>query len=70
MPKRRRIDAPLLEPLNDGPTRAAVLAERAFLRGLGGGCLVPIGAARGVVEGDVLHLRGSVPSPWRTAASR
>jgi hydroxymethylbilane synthase len=49
----------LLGPLNDAATRAAVLAERAFLRGLGGGCLVPIGAL-GVVEGDVLHLCGCV----------
>ena len=36
----------LLGPLNDGPTRQAVLAERALLRGLGGGCLVPIGRER------------------------
>ncbi len=49
----------LLASLNHEPTRAAVLAERAFLRGLGGGCLVPIGAP-GVVEGLMLHLRGSV----------
>jgi hydroxymethylbilane synthase len=52
----------LLEGLNDPATRAAVLAERAFLRGLGGGCLVPIGAL-GVVEDDTLHLRGCVLSP-------
>jgi hydroxymethylbilane synthase len=51
----------LLAPLNDEPTRSAVLAERAFLRGLGGGCLVPIGAL-GVVNGDTIHLRGCVLS--------
>ena len=52
----------VLGPLNDGPTRAAVLAERALLRGLGGGCLVPI-RARGVVEGDRLTLRAAVLAP-------
>jgi hydroxymethylbilane synthase len=52
----------LLAPLNDFPTRQAVLAERALLRGLGGGCLVPIGAA-GVVRDDRLSLRGAVLSP-------
>jgi hydroxymethylbilane synthase len=49
----------LLAPLNDAATRAAVLAERALLRGLGGGCQVPIGAATGV-EGERLTLRGVV----------
>jgi hydroxymethylbilane synthase len=49
----------LLEKLDDPATRSAVLAERACLRGLGGGCLVPIGAL-GVVEGQGLHLRACV----------
>ena len=52
----------VLGPLNDGPTRQAVLAERALLRGLGGGCLVPIGA-RAVVEADRLTLRAAVLAP-------
>jgi hydroxymethylbilane synthase len=52
----------LLHPLNDVPTRQAILAERALLRGLGGGCLVPIGALA-TVEGEQLHLRGAVLSP-------
>jgi hydroxymethylbilane synthase len=52
----------LLEPLNDVPTRQAVLAERAVLRGLGGGCLVPIGAA-GRVAGTQLSLRAVVLPP-------
>jgi hydroxymethylbilane synthase len=51
----------LLDPLNHASTRAAVLAERAFLRGLGGGCLVPIGAL-GEVADEMLHLRGAVLS--------
>ena len=62
----------LLEQLNHLPTRQAVLAERALLRGLGGGCLVPMGAiAR--VEGSELLLRGAVLSPdgrQRIAAQR
>jgi hydroxymethylbilane synthase len=52
----------LLDPLNHAPTQQAVLAERALLRGLGGGCLVPIGA-NSRVEGKTLMLRGSVLSP-------
>ena len=52
----------LMGPLNDGPTRQAVLAERALLRGLGGGCLVPIGA-RGVAEADRLKLQAAVLAP-------
>lgn len=41
----------LLEALNHWPTRNAVEAERAVLRGLGGGCAVPI-AAFGQVDGN------------------
>jgi hydroxymethylbilane synthase len=52
----------LLDQLNHVPTRQAVLAERALLRGLGGGCLVPIGASARV-EGESLRLRGAVLSP-------
>jgi hydroxymethylbilane synthase len=52
----------LLETLNDPATRWAVLAERAMLRGLGGGCQVPIGAATSVA-GGVLTLRGVVLPP-------
>jgi hydroxymethylbilane synthase len=51
----------LLEPLNDLPTRQAVLAERALLRGLGGGCLVPVGAHTTVSDGRLL-LRAAVLS--------
>lgn len=46
----------LLEPLNDPATQAAVTAERAFLRALGGGCRVPIAAYAHVEDGRlVLH---------------
>ena len=49
----------ILKQLNDPPTFAAVLAERALLRGLGGGCQVPIGALS-AIAGDQLSLRGVV----------
>jgi hydroxymethylbilane synthase len=52
----------LLDPLNDAPTRQAVMAERALLHGLGGGCLVPLGASAHV-DGEQLTLRGAVLSP-------
>ncbi|MDX1764143.1 MAG: hydroxymethylbilane synthase, partial [bacterium] len=38
-----------------------VIAERALLKKLEGGCQVPI-AAYGVIEGDEIHLRGLVGS--------
>ena len=48
--------------LEHGLTRIACLAERAFLRGLGGGCQLPI-AAHAVLEGDLLVLDGLVANP-------
>ena len=53
---------PLLAPLEHGPTRQRVLAERAMNRALQGGCQVPIGAYA-ELEGDQLWLRGLVGSP-------
>jgi hydroxymethylbilane synthase len=50
------------ELLNYGPTESAVLAERAMLRALGGGCRVPVGAL-GVTENGLVRLRGVVASP-------
>jgi hydroxymethylbilane synthase len=52
----------LLEQLNDSDTQFCVLAERALLRGLGGGCQVPIGASARV-ENGVLWLCGAVLPP-------
>ncbi|HLM56038.1 MAG TPA: hydroxymethylbilane synthase [Pyrinomonadaceae bacterium] len=49
----------LVSRLDHAPTRAAVVAERALLRHLGGGCQVPI-AAHALVEGDRLILDGLV----------
>jgi hydroxymethylbilane synthase len=51
-----------VEAVNDPATWAAVRAERAMLWGLGGGCLVPIGALT-TVEGHLMTLRGAVLSP-------
>lgn len=51
----------LLSHLDDSATHQAVLAERALLRGLGGGCLVPLGALAEVAGGN-LTLRAVVLS--------
>ena len=53
--------AELVAPLSHQPTAAAVTAERAFLRALGGGCRVPVGAY-GRVEGETIRLTGMVVS--------
>jgi hydroxymethylbilane synthase len=52
----------LVEAVNDPAAWAAVRAERAMLWGLGGGCLVPIGALT-KVEGHLMTVRGVVLSP-------
>ena len=49
----------LLAPRDDAATGAAVTAERAFLRGLGGGCSTPV-AAYAEIYPQGLHLRGRV----------
>jgi hydroxymethylbilane synthase len=49
----------ILQQVTHLATHQAVLAERALLHGLGGGCQVPIGAAGKVVDGG-LRLRGAV----------
>jgi hydroxymethylbilane synthase len=48
--------------LNHRDTELACRAERAFLRGLGGGCQFPI-AGHAVVEGQTLQLEGLVAHP-------
>lgn len=59
--------------LDHRETRLACLAERAFLRGLGGGCQLPI-AAHAVLDRDSLILDGLVAKPdgsqiWRDQLS-
>jgi len=51
-----------LASLNDPPTQQAVLAERAFLAGLGGGCSIPVGAL-GQMDNDVLYLTALIANP-------
>jgi hydroxymethylbilane synthase len=55
--------------LDHTSTRIACTAERAFLKGLGGGCLVPI-AALGVAEGGAIRLDGLVARPDGTRIVR
>ncbi len=52
----------LLAQIDEPATRHAVLAERAMLRGLGGGCQVPIGSLSRI-DSDQLTLAGVVLSP-------
>jgi hydroxymethylbilane synthase len=48
----------LLSALDDESTRQAVLAERAFLSGLGGGCAVPVAAyAQTVMQPEIPGIR-------------
>ena len=53
---------PIRETLNHGTTERAILAERAMLRALEGGCRVPVGA-RSAVKGSAVRLGGVVISP-------
>jgi hydroxymethylbilane synthase len=56
----RADDAPtrkIAASIDHAPSRAQVVAERAFLAGLGGGCLLPI-AAYGAIDGENLKLDG------------
>ncbi len=52
----------MVEKLDHAPTRIACTAERALLRELGGGCLLPI-AGHAVIKGDRLRLDGLVAHP-------
>jgi hydroxymethylbilane synthase len=54
--------AALLAPLDDAETRAAVSAERAFLRRVGGSCRTPLGAYATVADGT-LEIRALIASP-------
>jgi hydroxymethylbilane synthase len=49
----------LLEPLSHGRTTLRVLAERSFLRTLGGGCSAPV-AVKSELNGQDLSLTGAV----------
>ena len=64
-----RATAEIVHALNHEETRLACTAERAFLKGLGGGCLVPI-AAHATIESDSMTLNGLVASPDGSQAVR
>jgi hydroxymethylbilane synthase len=59
----------LLAALNDVTTERAVLAERAFLARLEGGCQVPI-AAHATIEGSAVRLHGLIGTPDGTQVVR
>jgi len=50
----------LREAVNDPPSEAEARAEREFLRTLGGGCQVPVGALAEVYPDGTLRIRGFV----------
>ncbi len=52
----------LVSPLNHLPTWQSVMAERAFLRAMGGGCRAPI-AALGTINSSTLKLEGMIADP-------
>jgi hydroxymethylbilane synthase len=65
--------AAAVEPMNDDVAAAEATAERALLEGLGGGCLVPVGA-RARAENGILSLTAYVGHPdgrpsFRSSAS-
>lgn len=51
----------ILSALNDADTALCVSIERAFLRGLGGGCTAPVGALA-VKQGDQILFKGNLLS--------
>jgi len=51
----------LLAAIEDAPSRMATSAERAFLKGLGGGCSLPV-AAYAEYQENKIHLHGRVIS--------
>lgn len=59
----------IVNSLDHEATRLACRAERAFLKGLGGGCLVPI-AAHATIEGGLIDMTGLVASPDGSEAVR
>lgn len=54
--------AEIVSPLNHLPTWQSIVAERAFLREMGGGCRAPM-AALGTVNSSILRLEGMIANP-------
>jgi hydroxymethylbilane synthase len=59
----------IIQPLNHEQTNIACKAERAFLRGLGGGCQLPI-AGHAVVNNETVFLRGLLSDETFTEIKR
>jgi hydroxymethylbilane synthase len=59
-----------LRRLDEPTSRAAVVAERAFLSTLGGGCSSPVAALANVTEKTEIQVRGGVFSPDGSVAVR
>lgn len=58
-----------VKALDDADARDCALAERGFVRALGGGCFAPV-AAYAEVQGERLHLRGLYVTEDETAQAR
>lgn len=56
------VTAALLAAVDDGPSRRAVTAERAFLAAIGGSCALPVGALARPATGGGLQLEAMVAS--------
>jgi hydroxymethylbilane synthase len=58
----RRADeetASLVAPLDDAGVRSAVVAERALLKAMGGGCRAPVGAVASAADGTLTMIAGA-----------
>ena len=66
---RAGTDTACLDAVRDEAGTCCALAERAFVRALGGGCTSPV-AAYATVEGDTLTLTGLYVSPDETVVKK
>ena len=56
-----KLRAAIVSACNDGPTATCLLAERAYLRVLEGGCSIPV-FALATLAADQIHLKGGIVS--------
>ena len=66
---RQGMDTAVLDAVRDEAGTCCALAERAFVRALGGGCTSPV-AAYATVDGDTLTLTGLYVSPDETVVKK
>ncbi|HIQ69413.1 MAG TPA: hydroxymethylbilane synthase [Candidatus Avoscillospira stercorigallinarum] len=66
---RRGMDTAVLDAVRDEAGTCCALAERAFVRALGGGCTSPV-AAYATVDGDTLTLTGLYVSSDETVVKK